>query len=293
MPNAASWEALMGMPSGTATTRVVRFGNAGNGFTITMSSGSPMQGVSGSAMYGGPMGMPMGGGDLHSLLQHIRLMLEQSGYGTLPSNGHNPKPCASHVRRVATGDLVEGPNGQAMSMDALMSQIMQQYQPQFVPTAPDARESLPRRTVGARRASSKALVVGTTADTPPPVEPGLEQAREQPTHEGMDEDGKAAARVGDTCTVCHDDYEEGATVVELPCMHCFHEDCIMPWLETHNTCPVCRKELPADPNAPAVQPERPAGPPSLTQMLQGLTGMGGQPGGGGGQQQESAGCVVM
>ena len=78
MPGAASWESLLGMPGGTSTTRVVRFGNAGNGFTITMSSGSPVSpGFPGGGMYGGPI--PMGGGDLHSLLQHIRLMLEQSG----------------------------------------------------------------------------------------------------------------------------------------------------------------------------------------------------------------------
>lgn len=165
-----------------------------------------------------------------------------------------------------------------MTMDALMSQIMQQYQPQFVPTAPSTRETLPRRTVGPRRASSKALMVADGA---------CDDDKEAP--DGVPD--KAAARVGDTCTVCHDDYEEGTTVVELPCTHCFHEGCIMPWLETHNTCPVCRKELPADPDAPALQPERPAGPPTLTQMLQGLTGMGGEPREQ--QQADSPGCVVM
>ena len=195
---------------------------------------------------------------------------------------------------------MEGPNGQAMTLDAIMSQIMQQYQPQFVPTAQDARESLPRRTVGPRRASSKALVVDGAPPTDTSVpSTGEASGRAHTEAAGIPADGaadKAAARAGDTCTVCHDDYEEGTTVVELPCTHCFHEDCIMPWLETHNTCPVCRKELPADPNAPAAQPERqvgPAGPPSLTQMLQGLTGMGGQAERGGGGQPEGAGCVVM
>lgn len=173
-----------------------------------------------------------------------------------------------------------------MTMDDLMSQIMQQYQPHFVPTAPDARQSLPRRTVGPRRASSKALMVNPEERTPSTEHDGDAAGGAAATVDS------AAAHAGDTCTVCHDDYEEGATVVELPCTHCFHEDCIMPWLETHNTCPVCRKELPPDPNAPPPpQPERAPGPPSLTQMLQGLTGMGGQPEGG--QQAASAGCAVM
>ncbi len=48
---------------------------------------------------------------------------------------------------------------------------------------------------------------------------------------------------GEPCTVCHDAFEAETKVVELACSHCFHEDCIMPWLETHNTCPVCRSKL--------------------------------------------------
>ncbi|XP_030550609.1 E3 ubiquitin-protein ligase RING1-like isoform X4 [Rhodamnia argentea] len=48
------------------------------------------------------------------------------------------------------------------------------------------------------------------------------------------------------CAVCKDKYVEGEKVKVLPCVHRYHQDCILPWLRMHNTCPVCRFELPKD-----------------------------------------------
>jgi len=45
------------------------------------------------------------------------------------------------------------------------------------------------------------------------------------------------------CSVCWEDFTEGESVKQLECEHCFHGPCIVPWLELHGTCPVCRKEL--------------------------------------------------
>uniref|UniRef100_A0A3Q3KWL6 RING-type E3 ubiquitin transferase n=1 Tax=Mastacembelus armatus TaxID=205130 RepID=A0A3Q3KWL6_9TELE len=45
------------------------------------------------------------------------------------------------------------------------------------------------------------------------------------------------------CPVCMEDYSLGETVRKLPCLHYFHSECIVPWLELHDTCPVCRKSL--------------------------------------------------
>ena len=44
------------------------------------------------------------------------------------------------------------------------------------------------------------------------------------------------------CSVCWDDFKLDEDVRQLKCEHIFHQDCIIPWLELHNTCPVCRKE---------------------------------------------------
>ncbi|KAL3850651.1 hypothetical protein ACJIZ3_012533 [Penstemon smallii] len=57
------------------------------------------------------------------------------------------------------------------------------------------------------------------------------------------------------CAVCKDAFTLGSEAREMPCKHIYHTDCILPWLNLHSSCPVCRHELPTD--DPDVVPGRP------------------------------------
>eukprot|EP00252_Welwitschia_mirabilis_P007938 TRINITY_DN19636_c0_g1_i1.p1 TRINITY_DN19636_c0_g1~~TRINITY_DN19636_c0_g1_i1.p1 ORF type:complete len:284 (+),score=35.45 TRINITY_DN19636_c0_g1_i1:125-976(+) len=46
------------------------------------------------------------------------------------------------------------------------------------------------------------------------------------------------------CPICRELFIVCETARQLPCGHFYHEGCILPWLNSNNTCPDCRCELP-------------------------------------------------
>ena len=49
------------------------------------------------------------------------------------------------------------------------------------------------------------------------------------------------------CAICQEPFDKDEqstnTIVELPCVHFFHKECVMPWFELQSSCPMCRKGL--------------------------------------------------
>ncbi|KAJ0089512.1 hypothetical protein Patl1_13724 [Pistacia atlantica] len=51
------------------------------------------------------------------------------------------------------------------------------------------------------------------------------------------------------CAICKENLVSGDKMQELPCKHTFHPPCLKPWLDEHNSCPICRHELQTDDHA--------------------------------------------
>lgn len=48
------------------------------------------------------------------------------------------------------------------------------------------------------------------------------------------------------CAICREVLVVDDKMRELPCKHMFHPPCLKPWLDEHNSCPICRHELLTD-----------------------------------------------
>jgi len=59
--------------------------------------------------------------------------------------------------------------------------------------------------------------------------------------DGKKEEGNAQEDV--SCSICLEPYERGDAVVELPCRHLYHNECILAWTSNSVKCPLCNFDL--------------------------------------------------
>ena len=81
----------------------------------------------------------------------------------------------------------------------------------------------------------------------------LERFASLPSHvysevSGADGDGLSGLpRLHNTeCCICLEPFQPNSQVKILPCAHGFHDECIAPWMQSHDLCPVCRTSIRGD-----------------------------------------------
>ncbi|XP_051204752.1 E3 ubiquitin ligase BIG BROTHER-related [Lolium perenne] len=46
------------------------------------------------------------------------------------------------------------------------------------------------------------------------------------------------------CVICRVEFEQGESLIALPCKHSYHSECINQWLQLNKVCPMCSAEVP-------------------------------------------------
>jgi E3 ubiquitin-protein ligase RNF115/126 len=63
------------------------------------------------------------------------------------------------------------------------------------------------------------------------------------TKENMNSIINSGKKEENSCSVCKDIFELEQNIINMPCKHPFHDECLLPWLSSRNSCPTCRYEL--------------------------------------------------
>lgn len=45
------------------------------------------------------------------------------------------------------------------------------------------------------------------------------------------------------CVICRVEFEDGESLIALPCKHSYHPECINQWLQINKVCPMCSAEV--------------------------------------------------
>ena len=45
------------------------------------------------------------------------------------------------------------------------------------------------------------------------------------------------------CSICYDKINEFENIPSINCDHVFHDRCLTPWIDTSDTCPMCRRVM--------------------------------------------------
>ncbi|THV07465.1 hypothetical protein K435DRAFT_772398 [Dendrothele bispora CBS 962.96] len=193
--------------------------NAGSGFSVQIRNGS-----NGPATisFGGPrtLGTGDGGGGVPTMSEYLRRRPDGGGDRQSPIAG----PLMAHYLMALLGG--RGPMGDVFG-DAAQTGRMGDYV--------FNQEALDQIITQLMEQSNSSRPV-----------PATEEIMQKLPKDVLEEGSPMLEK---DCAVCKEQFKLGSedpdeqVFVTLPCNHPFHEPCIIPWLKSSGTCPVCRHQL--------------------------------------------------
>ena len=173
----------------------------------------------------------MGTDDLAGMFQHIM----EEMHGGMNNGG-------------GTRDNAGPPNGRPPPMLAMLSQLLNPANARSGDMV-FSQEALDQVISGLMDQHSASTAPGPASDSAIAALPKIHIGKEH-----LDSSGKAE------CSICMDGLDIGEEVVQLPCRHWFHGECVSAWLREHDTCPQCRRGITpkdGDTNAPRATGQAP------------------------------------
>jgi len=82
------------------------------------------------------------------------------------------------------------------------------------------------------------MMLAAKSDDMPEAERGVDIEAVHPRPITFTEEEAAASKFDPTCIICLSDFKNGDQVVQLPCNHTFHSECISKWLAKSRHCPL-------------------------------------------------------
>ncbi|XP_021768732.1 E3 ubiquitin-protein ligase RING1-like [Chenopodium quinoa] len=107
--------------------------------------------------------------------------------------------------------------------------------------SPETAEAIQRRIESGRRENERGVrrVAAAAAVAELEAVPPLEAVVE-----GLERKRVAEVEDEGECSICLEKLGVGTVLIVLPCLHVYHTECIIRWLERTHFCPFCRFKLP-------------------------------------------------
>ncbi|KAI8825524.1 hypothetical protein BJ741DRAFT_631761 [Chytriomyces cf. hyalinus JEL632] len=107
----------------------------------------------------------------------------------------------------------------------------------------EVAEEVANERARASASSSQSTLNATTPNMPKTTTPAQQHKSKPKEIKKLSRHRRHETVRESECAICLEAWLNGEIIKKLNCGHAFHQDCVIPWLEEHVHCPLCRSSL--------------------------------------------------